>query len=38
MSDADVTAIFTYLKANFNDSKPEPKIPSELLQQSCTPF
>jgi hypothetical protein len=38
MTDTDVSTIFAYLKANFNDTKPEPKIPAELLQQSCTPF
>jgi hypothetical protein len=38
MSDADIKAVFGYLKANFNDTKPEPRIPAELLQQGCTPF
>jgi hypothetical protein len=37
-SDADVTAMFDYLKANFNDAKPEPKIPTDFLAQGCTPF
>jgi cytochrome c5 len=35
---ADLDRIFTYLETNFNDAKPEPKIPSEFLQQGCTPF
>jgi hypothetical protein len=30
--------MFTYLAANFNDTKPEPQVPAELLQQGCTPF
>lgn len=34
----DLNVMFTYLKANFNDTKPEPQIPAELLQQGCTPF
>src|SRR5262245_37739640 len=34
---ANVDAMFSYLKANFNDSKPEPKIPAEFVQQGCTP-
>jgi len=37
-SAADLDAMFSYLKANFNDAKPEPQIPAELAQQSCTPF
>ena len=35
---ADLEAMFTYLKTNFNDAKPEPKVPPEFLQQGCTPF
>jgi len=35
---ADLNAMFTYLAANFNDTKPEPQVPAELLQQGCTPF
>lgn len=31
-------ALYAYLKANFNDTKPEPQIPAEFLQQGCTPF
>ncbi|MBI3683957.1 MAG: hypothetical protein HY235_26585 [Acidobacteria bacterium] len=38
VSVADLNAMFRYLAANFNDSKPEPKIPAELMQQGCTPF
>jgi hypothetical protein len=37
-SSADVNAMFAYLKENFNDSKPEPKIPAEMAQQGCTPY
>ena len=37
-SSANVNAMFSYLKANFNDSKPEPKIPAEFVRQGCTPF
>jgi mono/diheme cytochrome c family protein len=38
VSDADLEATFAYLKANFNDSKPEPKVPPQFLQGGCTPF
>jgi cytochrome c5 len=34
----DLNAMFGYLAANFNDTKPEPVVPGELLQQGCTPF
>lgn len=34
----DVATMFKYLAVNFNDSKPEPPVPAELLQQGCTPF
>lgn len=37
-SNANVTLMFAYLKQNFNDAKPEPKIPPELAEQGCTPF
>jgi cytochrome c5 len=37
-SAANVNVMFAYLKQNFNETKPEPKIPPELLQQGCTPF
>ncbi|MBM3729162.1 MAG: hypothetical protein FJW40_27530 [Acidobacteria bacterium] len=35
---ADLDSMFTYLAANFNNTKPEPAIPAELAQQGCTPF
>jgi hypothetical protein len=35
---ADVAAMFAYLKANFDSSKPEPKVPPALLEGGCTPF
>ncbi|MBM3740021.1 MAG: hypothetical protein FJW39_30045 [Acidobacteria bacterium] len=35
---ADLDAMFGYLASNFNDSKPEPVFPPELLAQGCTPF
>ena len=37
-STADVNTMFSYLKENFNDSRPEPKIPAEFVQQGCTPY
>ena len=37
-SAADLNAMFSYLAANFNDTKPEPQVPAELQQQGCTPF
>ncbi len=37
-SDADLDAMFGYLKAHFNDKTPEPKIAPEFVQQGCTPF
>jgi len=38
MSGADQDAVFAYLRENFNNTKPEPKIPPEAIQQGCTPF
>jgi hypothetical protein len=38
VSGADVHAMFEYLAANFNASKPEPKIPPRFLEGGCTPF
>jgi mono/diheme cytochrome c family protein len=38
ISDADAASAFTYLKSNFNDAKPEPKVPAKFLQGGCTPF
>ena len=35
---ADAHAMFEYLAANFNASKPEPKVPPRFLQGGCTPF
>jgi len=35
---ADVAAMFAYLKANFNDRKPEPPVPPAFLEGGCTPF
>jgi len=33
-----VDLMFTYMKENFNDTKPEPQIPAELQGQGCTPY
>jgi len=38
VSNESQNALYAYLKANFNDTKPEPQIPAEFLQQGCTPF
>ena len=35
---ADLNAMFDYLKANFNPTNPEPKIPPRFLDGGCTPF
>ena len=35
---ADVEAMFAYLKANFDSTKPEPKVPPSFLEGGCTPF
>lgn len=37
VADEDLKAAFSYLKANFNDEKPEPRVPPEFLQGGCTP-
>ena len=37
-SDADLEAVFSYLKLRFNDANPEPKVPPKFLQGGCTPF
>lgn len=37
-SAANVTTMFTYLKQNFNETKPEPKVPAALAEQGCAPF
>lgn len=36
--DADVDAIFAYLKTHFGESKPEPRVPAIFLEGGCTPF
>lgn len=36
LSDADFNAIFEYLQQNFNDTKPEPELPPELKDLSCS--
>ncbi len=38
VSDADLDTAFAYLRATFNDSKPEPKVPPKFLEGGCTPF
>lgn len=38
MSVADQDSVFEYLQEHFNNTKPEPKIPADLIQQGCTPF
>lgn len=38
LSGVDLDKLFGYLKANFDDSKPEPKIAPALLAGGCTPF
>jgi hypothetical protein len=38
LSEQDRETVFGYLKENFNDSKPEPKVPPQLMQAGCTPF
>ena len=38
VSGENLNALFSYLKAHFNDTTPEPQIPAEFLQQGCTPF
>lgn len=35
---ADLNAIFAYLKANFDDTKPAPNVPPAFLEGGCTPF
>lgn len=38
VSSGDLAAMFEYLKANFDASKPEPKVPPRFLEGGCTPF
>jgi hypothetical protein len=35
---ADVAGMFAYLKANFDSTKAEPKVPPAFLEGGCTPF
>jgi hypothetical protein len=35
---AELDQIFTYLKANFNDTRPAPNVPARFLEGGCTPF
>lgn len=34
----DLDSIFAYLKTNFNDARPEPRLPPHFLEGGCTPF
>lgn len=36
LSAEDLNILFTYLEENFNDQKPEPNLPPELQQLSCS--
>ncbi len=36
LSEDDYGTLFAYLSQNFNDTKPEPKLPEQLRQQGCT--
>ena len=38
LAEEDLESIFTYLTENFDDSKPEPMVPSHFLEGGCTPF
>ena len=38
LPDAELEAVFAYLKTRFNDANPEPKVPAKFLQGGCTPF
>jgi hypothetical protein len=38
VTSGDMHGMFEYLAANFNASKPEPKIPPRFLEGGCTPF
>lgn len=38
VSSGDLEAAFAYLKATFNESKPEPMVPAKFLEGGCTPF
>ena len=34
----DLDTVFVYLKANFDSSKPEPRVPRQFLEGGCSPF
>ncbi len=36
LSEDDYGTLFAYLSQNFNNTKPEPKLPEQLRQQGCT--
>jgi mono/diheme cytochrome c family protein len=38
VSGPDLDTIFAYLKTNFDNTKPEPKVPPAFLEGGCTPF
>jgi hypothetical protein len=38
VSGVDLDVVFGYLKANFNDSRPQPNVPPAFLEGGCTPF
>ncbi len=38
MSDDEYSALFQYLRANFDSTRPEPKVPPQFLEGGCTPF
>ena len=38
VSSGDLNAMFDYLKANFDSTKPEPRVPPRFLEGGCTPF
>ena len=38
MQGADLSVMFGYLKANFDDTRPAPVVPPRFLDGGCTPF
>jgi hypothetical protein len=38
VTSGDLHAMFEYLSANFDATKPEPKVPPRFLEGGCTPF
>lgn len=34
----DLETVFAYLKANFDSTKPEPRVPPRFLEGGCSPF